>query len=396
MAKKTPETPDLDRLRPETRLIAAGRRFTEHGFVNPAVYHASTVTFPSTEAYFSRDQEYLYGRRGTPTSRALEEAISIAENGHLTRLAPSGLAAVATALLAFLGSGDHLLMSDAVYSPTRSFAVGTLARFGVETEFFDPLIGAGIARLIGPRTRMIYLESPCSQTMEVSDVPAIAEAGRRAGALVAIDNTWAASRFFDAFAAGCDISVVAATKYIVGHSDALLGSITVSEGLAERFLKAHEELGQCAGPDDIYLGLRGLRSLDARLERHQRNGLAVAEWLRGRPEVAEVLYPALPGAAGHELWKRDFTGASSLFSFILKPCSKAAVAALVDKLELFGLGSSWGGFESLVLPFQPGARRTAPHRWSPDTPGIRLHIGLENPQDLIADLAAGFERMRGL
>ena len=393
MAKKSF---DVDRFKPETRLVAAGRGYTEHGFVNPAVYHASTVTFASTEAYYSRKQDYLYGRRGTPTSRALEEAISIAEGGHFTRLAPSGMAAVSTALLAFLGAGDHLLMSDAVYLPTRAFVTGTLARFGVETTFFDPLIGAGIADLVTPRTRMIYLESPCSRTMEVSDVPAIAAVGRRAGALVTIDNTWAAARFFNAFAAGCDVSVVAATKYIVGHSDAMLGSITVTQDLADRFLKAHEELGQCAGPDDTYLGLRGLRSLDARLERHQRNALVVAEWLSGRPEIAEILYPALPGAAGHELWKRDFTGASSLFSVLLKPCSRAAVAAFVDELELFGLGASWGGYESLILPFQPAANRTAAHRWQPETPAVRLHIGLENPKDLMADLETGFERMKGL
>jgi cystathionine beta-lyase len=388
--------PDLDRFRPQTRLIAAGRTYAEHGFINPAVYHASTVTFPSSEVYRSSSQDYLYGRRGTPTSRALEEAISIAEGGHFTRLTPSGLAAVSTALFAFLSSGDHILMSDAIYLPARNFATGTLARLGVDTTFFDPLIGAGIADLIGSRTRMIYVESPGSRTMEVLDVPAIAAAGRRAGVLVVIDNTWAAGRFFNAFAAGCDVSVVAATKYIVGHSDAMLGSITVTEALADRFRRAHEELGQCAGPDDIYLGLRGLRSLDARLERHQRNGLVVAEWLLSRPEVAEVLYPALPGAAGHELWKRDFTGASSLFSLLLKPCSEAAVAAFVDGLELFGLGASWGGFESLILPFHPPAHRVAAHRWTPQMPGIRLHIGLENPHDLMADLAAGFERMKGL
>lgn len=393
MAKKTP---DLDRFRPETRLIAAGRNYAEHGFVNPAVYHASTVTFPDYETYLSRNQDYLYGRRGTPTSRALEEAISRAEGGHFTRLTPSGLAAVTTTLLAFTESGDHILMSDAIYLPTRMFVTGTLARFGVDTTFFDPAIGAGIADLMIPGTRMIFLESPGSRTMEMSDVPAIAAAGHDAGALVVIDNTWAAARFFDAFAAGCDISVMAATKYIVGHSDAMLGAVTVTEALAGRFLKAYEELGQCAGPDDIYLALRGLRSLDARLERHQRNGLVVAEWLGGRPEVAEILYPALLGAADHELWKRDFSGASSLFSFLLKPCSKAAVAGFVDGLELFGLGASWGGFESLILPFQPAAHRAAAHRWSPETTGIRLHIGLENPADLIADLAAGFERMKGL
>jgi cysteine-S-conjugate beta-lyase len=393
MARKTP---DLDRLEPETRLVAAGRRYAEHGFVNPAVYHASTVTFPDTETYYSRKQEYVYGRRGTPTSRALEEAVSIAEGGAFTRLAPSGMAAVSTALLAFLRAGDHLLMTDAVYLPTRHFVTGMLARFGVETTFFDPEVGAGIADLITPRTAMIYVESPCSRTMEVSDVPAIVEAGHAAGALVAIDNTWAAGRFFNAFAAGCDISVVAATKYFVGHSDAMLGSVTVTQELADRFLDAHNELGQCAGPDDIYLALRGMRTLDARLERHQRNGLVVAEWLSDRAEVAEILYPALPGAAGHELWKRDFTGASSLFSVLLKPCSRAAVAGFVDGLELFGLGASWGGYESLILPFQPGANRTAPHRWQAETPGIRLHIGLENPLDLMADLGAGFQRMKGL
>ena len=393
MAKKAP---DLDRFRPETRLITAGRDYAEHGFVNPAVYHGSTVTFPTTEAYYGQTQEYVYGRRGTPTSRALEVAISTAEGGHFTRLAPSGLAAVATALLAFTKSGDHILMSDAIYLPTRYFVTGTLARFGVDTTFYDPSIGAGIADLMTPRTRMIYVESPGSRTMEMSDVPAIAAAAHEGGALVAIDNTWAAARYFNAFAAGCDISVTAATKYVVGHSDALLGTITVTEALAGQFLKAYEQLGQCAGPDDVYLALRGLRSLDARLERHQRNALIVAEWLKTRSEIAEVLYPALPGAAGHELWKRDFTGASSLFSLIMKPCSREAVAGLVDGLDLFGLGASWGGFESLILPFQPGAHRVAPHRWSADMPGIRLHIGLESPDDLIADLAAGFERMRGL
>jgi cysteine-S-conjugate beta-lyase len=287
-------------------------------------------------------------------------------------------------------------MSDAVYGPTRGFVTGTLARLGVTTEFYDPLVGAGITELIRPNTRMIYVESPGSRTMEVQDVPAIAAAGRHAGALVVSDNTWAAGRFFNAFAAGCDVSVVAATKYIVGHSDAMLGTVTVTQALADRFRKAHEELGQCAGPDDVYLGLRGLRSLDARLERHQRNGLEVAKWLQTRAEVAEVLYPALPGADGHELWKRDFTGAASLFSFLLRPCPDAAVAAFIDGLELFGLGASWGGFESLILPFHPPAQRVAAHRWSAETPGIRLHIGLEHPHDLIADLTEGFERMKGV
>lgn len=390
MARKTI---DHARLKPETRLVTAGRGYAEHGFVNPAVYHASTVTFPSYEAYQSRAQEYLYGRRGTPTSRALEEAISLAEGGHLTRLVPSGLAAVATALIALLGTGDHLLMTDAVYQPTRAFALGTLARLGIETEFYDPLVGEGIAALMRPNTRMVYLESPGSRTMEVQDMAAIAAAAHRAGALVVIDNTWSAGRFFNAFAAGCDVSIHAATKYLVGHSDAMLGAITVSEALAEAFRKTYEELGQCAGPDDMYLALRGIRSLDARLERHMRNAVTVAEWLRARPEVEEVLYPALPGAAGHELWKRQFTGASSLFSFLLKPCTETGLAALLDGLELFAIGASWGGFESLALPFNPAAHRMAPHRWHDRMHGVRLHIGLESPDDLIADLKAALERL---
>lgn len=384
---------DLNRLRPETRLVAAGRRYSEHGFVNPAVYHASTVLFPTLDRFRRLDQEYTYGRRGTPTSKALEEAISLLEGGHQTRLMPSGLSAIATTLQAFLKTGDHLLVTDSVYRPTRQFCDGLLARFGVETEYYDPAIGASIAERIRPATRMIFLESPGSQSMEVQDVPAITAAARKAGVLTAIDNTWATGLFFKAFEAGCDICVQAATKYVVGHSDAMLGAVTVTEPLAEALTRTWNELGLCAGPDDTYLGLRGLRTLDARLERHMRNALAVAEWLRARPEVEEVLYPALPGARGHDLWKRDFRGASGLFSVLLRPCAEEAYARFIDGLERFGMGASWGGFESLVLPFNPTAYRTAT-KWPHEGPALRLHIGLESPEDLIDDLAAGFERMR--
>jgi len=385
--------PDLERLRVETRLVAAGRRYSEHGFVNPAVYHASTVLFPTLDAFRRLDQEYVYGRRGTPTTRALEEAISVLEGGHASRLMPSGLSAIATALQAFLKSGDHLLMTDSVYRPARQFCDGLLKRFGVETEYYDPLIGAGIADKIRPNTRMIYLESPGSQSMEVQDVPAIAAVAREAGVITTIDNTWATGLYFPAFAAGCDISVQAATKYVVGHSDAMLGAVTVTEALAETFLRTWNELGLCGAPDDTYLGLRGLRTLDARLERHMRSASRVAGWLRDRTEVEAVLYPALPGAPGHDLWKRDFRGASGLFSVVFKPCPEAALARFVDGLERFGMGASWGGFESLILPFNPAPYRTVT-KWPYEGLALRLHIGLENPDDLIEDLDAGFVRMR--
>ncbi len=386
-------SPDLDRLKADTRLIAAGRGYSEHGFVNPAVYHASTVLFPSLDAFKRLAQEYTYGRRGTPTSRALEEAITILEGGHMTRLMPSGLSAISTALLAFLKAGDHLLVTDSVYRPTRQFCDGLLTRLGVETEYYDPLVGAGIAEKIRPNTRMIYLESPGSQSMEVQDVPAITAVARKAGILTAIDNTWATGLLFKAIEVGCDISIQAATKYVGGHSDVMLGAVTVTEPLAKPLEKAWNELGLCAGPDDTYLGLRGLRTLPTRLDRHMKSALEVASWLQGRAEVAEVLYPALPDAPGHAVWKRDFLGASGLFSVVLEPCPEEAFARFVDGLSRFGMGASWGGFESLILPFNPTAYRTAT-KWPYEGPALRLHIGLENPQDLIDDLALGFERMR--
>ncbi|MGE0210315.1 MAG: cystathionine beta-lyase [Parvibaculaceae bacterium] len=381
------------RFKPETRLVAAGRRFAEHGFVNPAVYHASTVLFPTVEACRKRDQEYTYGRRGTPTAHALEEAITELEGGHHTRLMPSGLSAISTALLAVLKTGDHLLVTDSVYRPTREFCDGMLSRMGIETEYYDPLMGGGIAERFRSKTRLVVVESPGSQTMEVQDVPAIAEAARKAGILTAIDNTWATGAYFPAIAAGCDISMQALTKYVGGHSDAMLGAVTVTEPLAERLDKAWNELGLCAGPDDTYLGLRGIRSLSVRLARHMESALKVAAWLREREEIEAVFHPGLPGAPGHDLWKRDFKGSSGLFSIVFKPCSDKAFSAFVDDLEHFGIGFSWGGFESLAVPFNPTAYRTAT-RWRFEGPALRLHIGLENPEDLIADLETGFERMR--
>lgn len=379
--------PDPSALAPETRLVVAGRDYAEHGFVNPAVYHASTVLFPTARSLHDRSQDYVYGRRGTPTSRAVEDAVALVEGGHKAKMAPSGMAAITAALLAFLRSGDHLLMVDTAYNPARQFCDGLLKGLGVETTYYDPLIGRGIAGLIRPNTRVVYCESPGSQTMEVQDIPAIAEAAHRAGCLVMIDNTWSAGHYFKAFAHGCDVSIQAATKYLVGHSDAMMGSVTCTAETWPRFQEAYEQMGLFAGPDDMYLTLRGIHTLDVRLERHMKNAIHVAEWLRGRPEVETVLFPALSNAPGHDLWKRDFTGASGLFSVVLKPCSENAAAAFLDRLSLFGMGYSWGGFESLAIPFRPHRTATT---WTARGPCIRFHIGLENPDDLTADLAEGF------
>ena len=384
--------PDADRLKPATRLVSAGREFSEHGIVSPAVYHASTILFPSVQALLERKQTYVYGRRGTPTLRALETAIAKLEGGYDAKICGSGLGAVTTTLLAFLKSGDHLLMTDAVYAPTRHFCDTILKAYGVETTYYDPLIGSAIGNLVRSNTRVVYCESPGSQTMDVQDIPAIASAAHDKDCTVILDNTWSGGYFFNAFAHGCDVSVHAATKYIVGHSDAMMGAVTCNEKTWARLLETHGTLGQHAGPDDVYLALRGLRTIDVRLERHMKNALRIAEWLGNRPEVASVLYPALPEAPGHAIWKRDFTGASGLFSIVLKPFSDSAVAAMLDGLELFGMGFSWGGFESLAVPFK--VHRSA----KPSTaagPCIRFHIGLEDPDDLVADLAGGFVRLNG-
>jgi cystathionine beta-lyase len=388
MAKKI--KPDI--LRPETRLVTAAREFAEHGIVNPAVYHASTILFPTVQALQAGSQPYVYGRRGTPISRALEQAIAEMEGGHNTRVCASGLSAATTALLAFLKAGDHLLITDAVYGPVRHFCDSVLRRYGVAITYYDPCIGAGIAGLMGPKTRVVYTESPGSQTMEVQDIDAIADAAHARRAVVMIDNTWSAGYYFKTFEHGCDVSVQSATKYIGGHSDLMLGSVTCSRGAWTEFKECFGTLGQFAGPDDMYLALRGLRTLDVRLERHMKNALVMADWLRSRPEVAEVMHPGLPGARGHELWKRDFTGASGLFSIRLHTTSRDAMAAMIEGLQLFGMGDSWGGYESLVVPFDPRKLRSATH-WVHEGQCLRFHIGLESTDDLKADLEEGFKRL---
>ena len=388
MSKKIP---DQQSLKVETRLAISGREFAEHGAVNPAVYHASTITFPTTQSLVDRSQDYTYGRKGTPTSRAVETAIASLEGGYDCKVSSSGLAAISTTLLAFLKSGDHLLMTDTVYHPARIFCDSVLKRLGIETTYYDPMIGRGISSLIQPNTRIVYCESPGSQTMEMQDIPAIADAAHAADCLVIVDNTWSAGLYFNAFEHGCDVSIQAATKYIVGHSDAMLGSTVCSEKTWAQFKDTYETMGQFAGPDDMYLALRGLKTLHVRLERHQRNALKVAEWLRGRDEVETVLYPALSNGSGHEMWKRDFTGATGLFSVVLKPVSETSKAAMLDGMTLFSMGYSWGGFESLVVPFEP--HRTATN-WTAEGPCLRFHIGLESPDDLIEDLKQGFARFK--
>lgn len=378
----------------ETTLVTSGRdSHANHGFVNPPIYHASTVLYPDAASLRSRNQEYIYGRRGTPISRALEAALSQLEGGHGTKLTPSGMAAISTALLCFTRAGDHILVSDAVYRPTRLFCDGILKRFGIETTYYDPLAGADIAALIRDNTTIVFTESPGSQSFEMQDIPAIVAAAHDAGALVVMDNTWASPYFYRPLEAGVDISIQAATKYIVGHSDAMLGAITVGEALWPKLHGDYEAMGQCVGPDDIYLGLRGLRTLGVRLKRHMASGIEMAQWLEGRAEVERVLHPALPASPGHEIWKRDFDGASGLFSVILKPAERAAVDAMLDGFDYFGMGFSWGGFESLVVPFDPRSYRTAT-TWPHGGPALRFHIGLEDVDDLKRDLDAGFARLR--
>jgi cystathionine beta-lyase len=381
---------DITKLKRETQLVAAGRNFSEHGIVNPPVYHASTILFPTMQSLQSGDQPYKYGRRGTPTSRALESAIAQLEGGHDTRVCASGLSAVTTTLLAFLNPGDHLLITDAVYGPVRHFCSTVLKRFGVEATYYDPLAGGDISNLLRPNSRVIYAESPGSQTMDVQDVPAIAAVARKHGAVMILDNTWSGGHFFKAFEHGCDVSIQSATKYIGGHSDLMLGAVTCSAEAWPQFLETFGTLGQFAGPDDMYMALRGLHTLDVRLERHMKNALVMADWLRSRSEVAEVLHPGLPGCRGHDLWKRDFRGASGLFSVLLHMRSATALAAMLDGLELFGMGYSWGGYESLVTPFDARSRIG----WENTGLGLRFHIGLENTDDLKADLAEGFRRLR--
>lgn len=383
-----------------TRVVTAGRReeWTQ-GIVNPPLWRASTHLYDSVadlRAAGGRDTHHrlFYGRRGAPTQWSLADALTELEPGaEGTFLYPSGVAAVAAALLSVLQPGDELLCVDSAYDPTRSLATGLLARLGITTRFYDPLIGADIATLIGPATRAIMLESPGSLTFEVQDVPAITAVARAAGLVTLLDNSWATPLLFPAMAHGVDLSIVAGTKYIGGHSDVMLGAVTAAPGHFARLRDTSFQLGQVASPDDCWLAARGLRTMALRLAEQGRSALAIAEWLNTRPEVARVLHPALSGSPGHEFFVRDFAAPAGLFAFVLAGGDEAARAALIDGLELFGIGYSWGGFESLAIPVDPARHRSAT---TPDYAGplVRLSIGLEDSDDLIADLEAGLDRFR--
>ena len=314
------------------------------------------------------------------------------EGAHDAVVTASGLAAITNSLCAVVKQGDHILLSDSVYRPTRVFCDHYLKRFGIESSYYDPLIGGQIRELVRPNTRVIFLESPGSQTFEIQDIPAITSVGREHDVITIIDNTWGTPVYFNPFAHGVDISVHAATKYITGHSDAMLGVICTNERWYETVRKHVHLSGECAGPEVIYLGLRGLRTMPTRLKQHYQSGLEVANWLANRPEVARVIHPALPGDQGYDIWHRDFTGACGLFAFILNPVTESSIAALLDTVKLFGMGFSWGGFESLLIPFDPAEYRTAT-TWIAEGPAMRIHIGLEDTADLIEDLEAGFEAM---
>ena len=397
-----------DGRRPLTKLVQAGRKAEWTGMpgqpgaiVNPPVWRASTILYDDvahlrSAAGASTHERLFYGRKGTPTAWSLADALTEMEPGaEGTMLFPSGVAAIACALMAVLKPGDQLLVADSAYDPTRNFCEQMLRPLGIETVYYDPTTGARIADLITGSTRAIFLESPGSLTFEVQDIPAITTLARERGIVTLLDNTWATPLFFPALSHGVDISILACTKYIVGHSDVMMGSVTATPALFPAIRRSAYLFGQMTSPDDAWLASRGLRTLGVRLRQHQDSALTVARWLADQPDVARVLHPALPSCPGHDIWRRDFSGSSGLFSFVLKGGDEQARAALIDGLAHFGIGYSWGGFESLALPVDPARHRTAT-RWQAEGPVVRLNIGLEDPADLIADLDQGLARFRAV
>ncbi len=376
-----------------TRLVRLGREKDLTGdFVNPPLVRASTVLFDSAEDMLSGRARYTYARRGTPTLDALSGALSDLDGAAGTVLCPSGLSAISTAILAFASSGDHVLIPDSVYGPTRTLAADVLDGLGISVSYYDPTVGAGIAAAMRPETRVVYVESPGSNTMEMQDIPAIAEVAHRGGATVIADNTWATPLFCRPIALGADVVLLAGTKYVGGHADIMLGSVSANEACWNRLRRFHGAMGLCAGPDDVWLALRGLRTLEVRLRQHEASALRVATWLAERRGVDQVLHPALPGDAGHAIWQRDMSGSTGLFAFTLSGRSEGDARAFLDALEFFGLGYSWGGFESLAVLGSHRLERSLDRPGGND-PLIRLHIGLEDPSDLIADLDQALSRV---
>lgn len=383
----------------DTQLVDLGRNpKRDSGSVNPPVHRTSTVIFENyaqmVDYEAGRILHHGYGRNGSPTIDGLTEALAALEGADHALVTASGLSAITTTLLALLKAGDHLLVPDSVYGSARNFLNQELTRIGVEVEYYDPTIGAAIEKLVKKTTKVVYVESPGSLTFEMQDVPAIAEVAHKHGALVVADNTWATPLYFRPFEKGIDISIHSATKYIGGHSDLVMGVILCKEAQYKRLRQAHRNIAAVPSGDNAYLALRGLRTIAVRLKRHQKHGLEVAQWLQKVPEVARVLYPALPDDPGHAIWKRDMTGATGLFAVELKgKVTQTALSAMLDTLHHFGMGYSWGGYESLVTAFHPAEQRVAT-KWDKDTVLLRFHIGLEDPEDLIADLEKGFERLR--
>ncbi len=376
-----------------TRLAHIGHRPRDFfGFVNPPVVHASTVLFPDAATMEGRKQKYIYGTRGTPTTDALCAAMDELEGSAGTIAVPSGLAAVTVPLLGFLAAGDHLLMVDSVYHPTRRFADTMLKRLGVEVEYYDPAIGGGIAALMKPNTTVVFTESPGSNTFEMQDIPAISKAAHAGNAVVMMDNTWATPLFFRPLDHGVDVSIHAATKYPAGHSDVLLGTVSASAAAWPRLHDAFLTLGTCAGPDDVYQVLRGLRTMGVRLQHHQQSAFELATWLEEQDGVSQVLHPALPSHPGHAVWKRDFGGSSGIFSIVLDRGGRPQAHAFLNALQIFGLGYSWGGFESLAVQVDLSDRTIA--KASGNGPIIRLQIGLEDVEDLRADLSRALKAAR--
>lgn len=380
--------------KPETLLTHGGRDpAAQFGFVNTPVTRGSTVLFPDLDTIENRTQKYGYGRTGNPSTDAVEKLVTGLEGAAGTRLAPSGLSAIATAILSVVSAGDDILVTDSAYEPTRNFCNTVLTRLGVSTRYYDPRIGGGIKNLMAPNTRAVFVENPGSLTFEIQDLPAIAEAAHKAGAVVIIDNSWATPLYHRPLSLGADIVVHAGTKMFVGHSDAMSGTISANQAFFEQIVSTHRAMGVCAAPDDAYLIARGMRTLAIRMAEHQRRALEIATWLQGHESVERVLHPALPDHPDNALFRRDFSGSGSLFSIILEPAPRAAVAALVDHMRLFGLGYSWGGFESLILAAKPARVRTAVP-WTEPGNLIRLHIGFEDIEDLKADLGDGLARYR--
>lgn len=386
--------PSDDKHQPTTKLVHLGRDTQgSKGFVNPPLYKGSTVLFPTVKSLSEGGYGYWYGRKGSPTYESLETALNELENSDDTILTPSGLSAITTALLALLKTGDHLLVTDSVYQPTRNFCDTTLKALGIEVTYYDPRVGAGIKDLIKENTKLIFLESPGSQSFEIQDIPAIVEVAQKASLLTLIDNTWATPLFLTPLTLGVDVSIHSGTKYFIGHADAMIGTVSSNGETAQKIRQMAYSLGLCTGPDDVQLALRGLRTLGIRLAHHEKAAIEFASWLEERPEFECVLHPALPSHPDHEIFKRDFKGSSGLFTAILKPVEQEKVEAMLDGLELFAMGWSWGGYESLALPFNPSSYRSATN-WDYKGQAIRFHIGHENMDDLKADFTAGLERLK--